>query len=554
MFDAFLKINGIPGESTDDTHKVWKEILSFSWGVNSSMGGTSSHGGGCSTGRADLRVIREKDGASFVSGSHKLRIKALVVAVALIALVTIQSEVFAQPQFTLLHSFNGADGFGPMAGVVQGTDGALYGTTSQGGSANFGTVFRLDRATLGLTTLHDFAETDGSLLYSGLALGSDGLLYGSTYTGGVAGLGTLFRVSPSGQNFASLHSFSGADGAKPDDLKLTQASDGAFYGATSEGGPSGGGTLFRFDVATQVLATFHSFTGLTGVDAGLVAGRDGNWYGTTYTGGAAGAGSVFRVDPTTFVLTTLHDFTGADGQNPVPGALMQGSDGNLYGTTQLGGGFGTVYKLNPTTLAFTTLHTFSGGTLEGHMPLGGVTEANDGYLYGTTVLGGQGYGTVYRVHPTTLAYNIVVQFGNSNGRSPSGNLLRASNGALYGVTRLGGSFSAGTVFRLSFDTTPPTITSITARPSVLQPPNGKMVPVTLTVVATDANDPAPKCKITGVTSNQSATGDWAITGDLTLDLRARRSGGTARLYTVTVQCTDDSGNAATGTVGVTVPK
>ena len=486
--------------------------------------------------------------------SHTLRNTALAATAALIALAAIQSAAFAQPPFTLLHSFNGSDGFGPMASVVQGADGALYGTTSQGGSTSLGTVFRLDRATLGLTTLHHFAGTDGSVLYSGLALGSDGLLYGSTYAGGAANLGTLFRVSPDGQNFTALYNFSGADGAKPDDLKLTQASDGAFYGATSEGGPDGGGTLFRFDATTQGLTTLHSFTGPGGIDAGLVAGRDGYWYGSTYSGGANGAGSVFRVDPTTFALTTLHDFTGTDGQNPLPGALMQGSDGNLYGTTQLGGGYGTVYKLNPTTLAFTTLRTFSGGILEGRMPLGGVTEAGDGYLYGTTVLGGQGYGTVYRVRPTGLDYSIVVQFGNSNGRSPSGNLLLASDGALYGVTRLGGSFNGGTLFRLSFDTTPPEITSITASPSVLQPPNGKMVPVALTVVATDANDPVPKCKITGVTSNQSATGDWVITGDLTLGLRARRSSGTARIYTITVQCTDSSGNTATGTVSVTVPK
>lgn len=493
--------------------------------------------------------------------SHKLRDRVFAVVGSLIAIVAVQSEAFAQSQFTSLYSFNGTDGFGPMAGVLQGADGALYGTTSRGGTASLGTVFRLDRTTLSLTSLHYFAGADGSVLYSGLAIGSDGLLYGSTYSGGVADLGTLFRVGPDGQNFASLYSFSGADGAKPDDLRLTQAGDGAFYGATSEGGPDDGGTLFQFDAATQGLTTLYSFipTGAGGVDAGLVAGRDGYWYGTTYSGGANGMGSVFRVDPSTLELTTLHDFAGADGANPVPGALMQGSDGSLYGTTQLGGGYGTVFKLSPATLAFTMLHAFSGGILEGRSPLGGVTEGGDGYLYGTTVLGGQGYGTVYRVHPTTLAYNIVVWFGGSNGRSPSGNLLRASDGALYGVTRLGGGFNGGTVFRVSLDTappdtTPPTITSITASPSALQPPNGKMVPVTLTVVATDAVDPAPTCTIIGVTSNQSATGDWVITGDLTLDLRARRFGGAVRVYTITVECTDASGNSATGAVNVTVPK
>jgi uncharacterized repeat protein (TIGR03803 family) len=238
---------------------------------------------------------------------------------------------------------------------------------------------------------------------------------------------------------------------------------------------------------------------------------------------------------------------------------MQGSDGNVYGTTQMGGGYGTVYKLNPATGVFTTLHKFAGGLNDARTPLGGVTEAADGYLYGTTVLGGQGYGTVFRVHPTTLAYNIVFLFAGSNGRSPSGNLLRAADGTLYGVTRLGGAANYGTVFQLSFpvtvpDTTRPTITSITASPSVLKPANGKMVPVTLTVVATDAVDPAPKSKIIGVGSNQSIVGDWVITGDLTLSLRAEHSGKVARSYTIQVQCTDASGNSAAGTVNVTVPK
>lgn len=467
------------------------------------------------------------------------------------SLAAIQPVAFAQPAHTVLHSFNGTDGFGPMAGVIQGNDGALYGTTSQGGSASLGTVFRLPLTSPGLTTLHSFSGVDGSVLYSGLTLSSDGLLYGSTYSGGASDLGTLFRVRQDGGSFSSLYSFGGTDGAKPDDLKLTQANDGSFYGATSEGG-AGGGTLFRFDPATSDLSTVHSFPGTAGVDASLMA-SNGVWYGTTYSGGANGMGSVFVIDPFTDEFRTLHSFSGADGAYPVPGSLMQARDGNLYGTTQLGGN-GTVYRLNLDTELLTTLHVFS-GTTDGRMPLGGLTEAGDGYLYGTTVLGGQGYGTVFRVNPTTLDYGIVVRFGGSNGRSPSGNLCLAADNSLYGVTRLGGAFNAGTVYRVRLgDTTPPTITSITATPSVLKPASGKMVSVQLNVAARDAVDPAPKSRITGVTCNQSASGDWTITGDLTVKLRAKQVGRTQRIYTIKVECTDAAGNSTSGTVNVPVSK
>ena len=479
-----------------------------------------------------------------------LLLSRVIRAVLLVGCLTGACAVQAQT-FSVVYNFANSDGFGPMAGVVQGTDGALYGTTSQGGAAGLGTVFRFDRSAGSLNTLHSFNGGDGSTLYSGLAQGNDGALYGSTFDGGALNLGTLFRVGTTGANFVSLYSFSGPDGENPDDLKLVKAADGSFYGATSAGGTYGGGTIFRLDPATGALTTLYNFAETAGVDAGLVAGRDGKLYGTTYSGGANAAGSVFSIDPATFTLTTLHDFGGTGGSYPVPGALLHASDGYLYGSTQLGGN-GTVYRLNPSTLAFTTLHTFS-GTTDGRMPLGGLTEGGDGYVYGTTVLGGQGYGTVYRVNMTTLAYNIAVRFGNSNGRSPSGNLYRVPNGPLYGATRLGGLYNAGTIYRISTDTTAPVISAISASPNTLKPASGKMVAVKVSVSASDNLDPAPISKITAVTCNQTATSDWQITGDLSLNLRAKKTGGAKRIYTITVTTTDASGNAATATTTVTVP-
>jgi len=338
------------------------------------------------------RFGRWNNSRSCSSGALKggVRLKLRIVALTAAALSVLSGQAQAQMQLTVLHSFNRADGFGPMAGVTQGPDGALYGTASQGVALNLGTVFRLDAATAALTTLHDFAGTDGALPYAGVCPGSDGLLYGTTFAGGTADLGTLFHVGLAGANFATLYQFSGLDGGRPDDLVLTQAPapDGGIYGATSKGG-AGGGTLFCWESVGSVLTTTYSFPGTVRVDAGLMRGKSGGWYGTTYSGGAAGVGSIFAFDPSSGTVTTLHDFTGSDGMYPVPGALMQASDGMLYGTTQLGG-YGTVYQLNPVTQAFATIHAFS-GVNDGRSPLGGLTEAADGYLYGTTAAGGGVY-------------------------------------------------------------------------------------------------------------------------------------------------------------------
>jgi uncharacterized repeat protein (TIGR03803 family) len=478
----------------------------------------------------------------------------LALAAALLA-----AGASAQPVFTSVYSFDGASAGGPMAGLVQGSDGAFYGTTRLGGPQLLGTAFRFDPATKALTVLHTFGGApDGAIPYSGLTAAADGTLYGMTYAGGASDLGTVFRVAKDGSLFATVHEFTASEGNRPDDLAMTQAADGALYGAASEGGALGGGTLFRYDPSTGALSSIHDFaaSNSAGVDAGLVAGRDGFWYGTTYTGGASGGGSVFRVDPATGSVTTLHDFGGADGVNPVPGALTQASDGKLYGTTQMGGGsYGVVYRLDPASGAFAVLHAFS-GVNDGRLPLGGVVEGGDGWIYGTTALGGAGYGTIFRIHLATNAYGNVLWFGGVNGRQPSGNLVRAADGSLWGTTRVGGAANQGTIYRIvtTGDTTAPVISSVTASPDVLKPANGRMVPVAVTVAATDDRDPAPKSRIVSVTCNEPASGDIQVTGDLTVSLRAKRSGKTSRVYTITVQTTDAAGNAATGTVNVTVPK
>jgi uncharacterized repeat protein (TIGR03803 family) len=187
-----------------------------------------------------------------------------------------------------------------MAGVVQGSDGNFYGTTEYGGSQpglnGNGTVFKIN-AKGALNTLHTFAgNTDGANPQGGLVQGSDDNFYGTTQYGGANGLGTVFQISANGA-LTILYSFTGGtDGAVPF-AGLAQGSDGGFYGTTEFGGTNNSGTVFKIS-AIGALTRLYSFTGGddgANPEAVLVQGRDGNLYGTTCNGGAWGAGTVFRL-------------------------------------------------------------------------------------------------------------------------------------------------------------------------------------------------------------------------------------------------------------------
>lgn len=313
------------------------------------------------------------------------------------------------------------DGYTALSALIQGPDGALYGTTSNGGAyGGGGTVFRL---TLdgSYQVLHSFggAPGEGDTLTSALVLGNDGDFYGVTSSGGVnhcvqiprdgGNCGTIFKLTPAGV-LTTLQSFSGdsSSGVQPNG-PLLQASDGAFYGTTSLGGAYGQGTIFKLGTDGR-LTTLYSF-GATGSDpsspqGSLVQGRDGALYGTTPSGGA-GYGTVFKLDASGRV-TVIHAFAKdgqTDGQGP-SAFLTVGQDGDLYGTARNGGvnGGGTVFRL---TYAgdFTTLFSFGPIQDEPHDPEMGLIEGRDGTLYGTTFynegVGGvgarPGFGAMYRL-------------------------------------------------------------------------------------------------------------------------------------------------------------
>ncbi|HUJ72337.1 MAG TPA: choice-of-anchor tandem repeat GloVer-containing protein, partial [Verrucomicrobiae bacterium] len=308
------------------------------------------------------------------------RILAAVVFAALLGRYCDAASITNKP--TQLFSFSGGvDGGMPQAGLIQAIDGNFYGTTSQGGTSNTGTLFKITSAGT-LTTLYSFtAGADGATPEAELVQGSDGFFYGTALLGGSNNNGTVFQISSNGV-FTALHDFSGVDGAMPLST-LVEGSDGNFYGTTSHGGASNTGTVFTITSA-GTLTTLYSFTG-AGVDgaipkSGLVQGTNGLFYGTTYLGGTNNDGTVFEIS-SNGVITTLYQFDRrVDGKNP-QAALVLASDGNFYGTTRgansTGGknDDGTAFVMSSAG-TLNTIHQFNGGgQFNGGAQFGGGTQS-----------------------------------------------------------------------------------------------------------------------------------------------------------------------------------
>ena len=340
-------------------------------------------------------------------------VRSLCPIIVAILLVLAGRSTNAQT-VTNLHSFGSSpsDGKNPYAGLVQGSDGNFYGTAVSGGTNNNGTMFRISPSG-NYTNFHIFvgSPTDGSTPYAGLAQGSDGDFYGTTYFGGTNNDGTVFRIGPGG-SYTNLHFFGSyhADGANP--------------------------------------------------SGRLVLGSDGNFYGTTYFGGTNDDGTVFRIGPDGS-YTNLHFFAGhpGDGANPYAG-LVQGSDDDFYGTTVSGGthNLGTVFKISPSG-SYTILYSFGSFDTDGANPSAAVVQGSDGNFYGTTNSGGtnnNGYGSVFRISPGGSYTNIYSFNGSPNdGASPFAALVQGSDGIFYGTNRGGGTNNDGTVIKLTVPLNPP---------------------------------------------------------------------------------------------------
>ena len=317
------------------------------------------------------------------------------------------APLHAQYNFTDLYDFNCATaGCYPAdyGQLVQGADGNLYGTGSGGITlSGLGTVFMVTPSG-SYNTLWQFDGVSGSVPYASLTLASDGNFYGTTEFGGTSNCGTLFRVT-SGGALTVLHNFTTAECPGPPQVPINaapiQGKDGDLYGVT------GAGITYRVALPTGKYKQLGS-SAPSGMYGPLVLASDGNLYGASLWGGTSGAGTIFRMTTPGGAIHVIHDFSGTDGENP-PGPLVQGSGGNLYGTTDWGGanGSGEIFQLTLTG-KLTILHSMdpdnppgSGCNNDGEGMTSGLLAAADGYFYGVAGSGGVWcVGTIFQMSST----------------------------------------------------------------------------------------------------------------------------------------------------------
>ncbi len=369
----------------------------------------------------------------------------MVMFVSFVMLVV--ASLSSAQTVTTVFSFDGTNGQYPFFGMLtQGRDGKLYGTTYQGGACGNGTVFKQSTTSNGNIVVHSFCNVDGLNPNGGLTLARDGNFYGTT----LASNGELFRISSDG-TLAVLRAFTGdTDGDSPL-VQPIEASDGNLYGTTN-GLNSLPSTVYRY-TATGDFSTIYTFPSMSWTP--MLQAENGNLYLTTYEGGTLGGGTISRI-ALTGALKHTYNFGGrSQGANPL-GVLIQASDGNIYGTTQNGGRYrhGSVFKVDSKG-AVTVVYSFGATSTDGQAPEAGLIQATDGNLYGSTVIGGSGgQGTLFRL---TLAgdYTQLYTFPatDTSYQQPIG-LIQHTSGLIYGLTELGGQNQMGSVFTLDMSLGP----------------------------------------------------------------------------------------------------
>jgi uncharacterized repeat protein (TIGR03803 family) len=390
-----------------------------------------------------------------------ISINKLVFALVLALGLFLTSGLHAQT-FNVVHSFAGSDGGGPLAGLAIDSKGNLYGTTSSGGAHGSGIVFRANGSGQE-RVLYSFGSivNDGASPESSLIFDASGDLYGTTFSGGASGNGTVFRLTPKGVETV-LYSFAGGtDGANPE-ASLAMDKSGNLYGTTTAGGTAGDGTVFEISKAGQhsVLYNFAGGNDGTVPVAGVTLDAKGNLYGTTSTGGQYGYGTVFELKrlQSGWAERILHNFQmQGDGGTPYAGLIFDPS-GNLYGAATDGGdgagGGGTIFELSPSgnSWTFKVLYGLAGWGISGAFR-DILFDAASGVLYGTSHCdGAYNDGTVWELTPSSGAWNYTELYtftGQDDGLYIFSNLVSDKGGNLYGTASEGGANGVGVIFKVT---------------------------------------------------------------------------------------------------------
>jgi uncharacterized repeat protein (TIGR03803 family) len=385
-----------------------------------------------------------------VSRRHALLGLAGATAALALPRASLARQTAAGWTFEALHGFTWEQGARAVGSPIFGANGMLYGIHASGGEQGLGTLYRWSPTDGSFAVVQNFAYSDSgpSAPESGLVMGHDGLLWGTSAFGGAEFRGTLYTMDAYEQ-VAMRCEFLGESNLFSPQGSLVEGKPGIFYGTTRE-------SVYRFNAGTGKLKELHRFNNATegsGCESALVWGADGKLWGTNPFGGAASKGTIFRLNADGSGFEVVKAFTQQwDGGSP-GGSLLLASDGHFYGVASSAGAFsrGVAYRLTANG-KFSTVHHFAGGDNDGAYPRCALVEGPDGALYGTTVEGGdapQSYGTVFRMSRKGKV-TILHRFDGTGagGATPVGALRFGPDGWLYGTNQSGGVGNAGVLYRL----------------------------------------------------------------------------------------------------------
>jgi uncharacterized repeat protein (TIGR03803 family) len=399
--------------------------------------------------------------------------------------------------FGVIHSFGSiaGDAVSPAAGLVDGLDGRIYGSSARGGTEGSGAIFSLKYDGSDYRVVRSFGDqTEGNMGPSELSLGTGGMLYG-TFEGDDAQLfGSVFRVGRDGSAFNVLHSFSSPEEGRYPRSGLWSDLSGTLYGTCFSGGPAQTGTLFSVGSDGKDFEVKYSFSG--GDPQGeqprgqIVLSSEGTLFGTTTLGGVASSGVIYSIREDGSDYSVIHEFGTRPGEEIYPaGGLLLGKDGFLYGTTEFGGarGSGSIFRIRSDGGGYSNISFDLPGSLQplvqdtkgmlygiglvanlvfglntdgtgyhivADVPPSMLIAGNDGNLYGSSQSGGSSRaGFAFEIAPDSGKVNVLAEYTGEpdvDGNAISG-ITESSDGTLYGVSQAGGPNNDGVIFRVSRD-------------------------------------------------------------------------------------------------------